>query len=30
MAPAENALGSKGRGYRQLDFEGFEILVAFG
>ncbi len=27
MAPAENALGSKGRGYRQLDFEGFEILV---
>ena len=27
MAPAENALGSKGRGYRELDFEGFEILV---
>ena len=27
MPPAGRPLGSKGRGYRQLEFEGFEILV---
>jgi len=30
MRPRRSGLGSKGRGYRQLDFEGFEILVGKG
>ena len=30
MPPAGRGLGSKGRGYRQVEFEGFEILVGKG
>jgi predicted ribosome quality control (RQC) complex YloA/Tae2 family protein len=30
MPPAETTLGSKGRGYRELEFEGFTILVGKG
>jgi predicted ribosome quality control (RQC) complex YloA/Tae2 family protein len=30
MPPARGRVGSKGRGYRQAEFEGFEILVGKG
>ena len=30
MPPARERVGSKGRGYRQAEFEGFEILVGKG
>jgi predicted ribosome quality control (RQC) complex YloA/Tae2 family protein len=30
MPPAETKLGSKGRGYRELEFEGFTNLVGKG
>ena len=30
MPPEKERVSSKGRGYRQLDFEGFEILVGKG